>query len=446
MSTPLFSPCRSRRMRRISRSIAVTAIAGLILFSSAPQAAQPPLTLQSAQRTALERSRQLVAQDFAIASARERAIAAAQLPDPVVKLGVDNLPVSGADRFSLTRDFMTMARVGLMQELTRPDKRQLRADRFEREADKALAQKLAAAATTERDTALAWLDTYYAEAMAAVIYEIATQSKLEIQAAEGAYRAGRGNQADVITAQSARVAFEDRASEARRKVLNARAILARWVGDAAELPLSGEPAIDVIRLDPATLDTDLAHHPQIAVLNRQEDIAAAEVRIAQVNRKSDWTVELAYQQRGPSYSNMISVGVSIPWQWDQKNRQDRELSSKLAMVEQARAERDEMLRAHVAETRALINEWENGRERQARYQRDLIPLASARIEAVITAYRGGKSSLGDVLAARRNEIDVRIQALQLAADTARTWAQINFLFPTDAHGLHPAAIKQGETK
>ena len=35
-----------------------------------------------------------------------------------------------------------------------------------------------------------------------------------------------------------------------------------------------------------------------------------------------------------------------------------------------------------------------------------------------------RTRIADVLAARRNEIDVRIQALQLAADTARIWAQM----------------------
>jgi outer membrane protein TolC len=374
------------------------------------------------------------------------AVAAGQLPDPVIKLGLDNLPISGSDRFSLTRDFMTMGRVAVMQELTRSDKRELRAGRFEREADRARAQKAAAAATIERDTAIAWIERYYAEAMTAVIDETESQAKLEIQAAEGAYRAGRGSQADVFAARSALVAFEDRASEARRKVRNAKAVLARWIGDAADGPLTGNPSIDSIRVEAATLDTDLVHHPQIDVLRKQEDIAAAEARIAQANRESDWSVELAYQQRGPSYSNMISIGVSIPWQWDRKNRQDREVSAKLAMVEQARAERDEMLRAHVAETRAMINEWENGRERLARYQRDMIPLAASRIEAAITAYRGGKSTLADVLAARRNEIDIRIQALQLAADAAKLWAQINFLFPTDAYREHSRGVGQGGIK
>lgn len=433
-------------VRWIFERLGIAAFVGALALPSVAHSADSPLTLAAAQRRAVERSRQLGAQDFAVTAARDLAVAAGQLPDPVIRIGIDNLPVTTADRFSLTRDFMTMRRIGVMQEVTSSDKLQLRADRFEREADKAVALKSSTTAAIERDTALAWLDRYYAEAMAAVIAEIGGQAKLEIQAAEGAYRAGRGTQAEIFAAHAALAAFEDRASEVQRRVRNAKAMLARWIGDGANFPLAGEPATNAIRLDPATLESQLAHHPQIAVLDKSEEIAKAEVRIAQANKKSDWTVELAYQQRGPAYSNMISVGVSIPWQWDQKNRQDRQLSAKLAMVEQTRAERDELLREHVAQTRTMINEWENDRERHARYERDLIPLANARTEAVMTAYRGGKSSLADVLAARRNEIDVRIQALQLAADTARVWAQINFLFPTDATAAHSAVITPGETK
>jgi len=442
-SLPALRPLRSRIGRGILRA---AARAGALVLAVAAGAVNAQVTLEAAQHKAVERSRQLVAQDFAATAAREMAVAAGQLPDPVVRIGVDNLPVSGSDRFSLTRDFMTMGRIGVMQELTGADKRQLRADRYEREADRALAQKVSTTAAIRRDTAVAWLERYYAEAMAAVIGELGDQARLEIEQAEGAYRAGRGNQAEVFGARIAMAAFEDRESEAQRKVRNAKAMLARWIGDDAELPLAGAPAIDRIHIDPATLATALTHHPQIAVLNRQEEVATAEAKIAQANRRPDWTVEVAYQQRGPSYSNMISIGVSIPWQWDRRNRQDRELSSKLALAEQIRAERDELLREHIAETRSMINEWENGRERQARYQRDLIPLASSRTEAVITAYRGGKSSLADVLAARRSEIDVRIQALQLAADTARTWAQINFLVPDDAAGSHMEPMRGGGSK
>jgi outer membrane protein TolC len=341
---------------------------------------------------------------------------------------------------------MTMGRVALMQELTADDKRRLRAQRFEREADKAGAQKASAAAAIERDTALAWLERYYAEAVAAVVDEFGAQAKLEIQAAEGAYRAGRGSQADVFAAQGAAGQIEDRASEARRKVRTAKIALARWIGDAAELPLAGDPQSGRIRLEATTLERDLASHPQVDVLTQQHAVAVSEATLARANRESDWTVEVAYQQRGPSNSNMVSVGVSIPWQWDRRNRQDRDLAAKLALADQARAERDEALRAHVAETRALIAEWENGHERRSRFERDLVPLANARTEAAIGAYRGGRSSLAEVLTARRNEIDVRLQALQLAADTARLWAQIDYQFPSGPRGVRRTANDGGASK
>ena len=436
--------CKS--VHRLSRRISFAAAIGMVALSANVYSAEPPLTLAAAQRLAVSRSRQLPANDYAVTAAREMAVAAGQLPDPVLKAGVDNLPVNGPDRFSLTNDFMTMRRVGIMQEITRSDKRQWRAARFEREADKSGAEKNEALAAIQRDSALAWLDRYYAEAMVTVIAEQATQAKFEIQAAEGAYRAGRGNRADIFSARSAYATFQDRASEAERRVRNARTMLARWVGNDGNLPLAGKPAIDVIRLDRADLETQLAHHPRIAVLTKQEEIAVVDVKLAEANRKADWSVEVAYQQRGPAYSNMVSAGVSIPLQWDRKNRQDREISSKLALVEQAKAERDEMLRSHVAETLVMMNEWENGRERSARFEQELIPLANSRTLAAIAAYRGGKTTLADVLLARRNEIDVRIQALQLQTEVARLWAQLNFLFPDDSVIASSAAAIHRDVK
>lgn len=436
----LFSahPSVRNTILRLSARIGLAALAGSLALVANVYAVEAPLTLAEAQRRAVDRSRQLTAQDFSAAAARDMAVAAGQLPDPVLKVGIDNLPVTGRDRGSLNNDFMSMRRVGLMQEMTGSDKRRLRSQRFQLEAQKTLAEKTVATAAIERDTALAWLERYYADAMAAVVAEQGEQARLEIQAAEGAYRAGRGSQSDVLAAQSALTMFADRASEIRRRVRNANTMLARWIGNAADLALAEKPATDAIRLDPATLDSAIAHHPEIAVLSKQVEVAEADAKLAKANEKADWTVEVGFQQRSAAYSNMVSVGLSIPLQWDRKNRQDRELSAKLAVVEQVKAEREDMLRAHVAETRAMIEEWQNDRERHARYMNELIPLASQRTLAAIAAYRGGKVGLADVLAARRNVIDVRIQALQLATEADRLWAQLNFLFPADDAMAHTA--------
>ena len=408
-----------------------------ILFAPFALGAETSLTLPEAQRLAVARSRQLMAQELAVTAAREMAVAAGQLPDPVATVGINNLPTNGPDAWSLTRDFMTMTSVGVMQEITRAEKREARAARYEREADKARAERSVSIANIQRDTALAWLDRYYAEAMLRVISEQRSQAEVEIEAAESAYRVGRGNLVDILAARNALVLLDDRASEVGRKLAAAKIALARWIGDEAQAPLGDKPTIDAIRFDPNSLEQDLAHHPELAVLAQKEEVAAAEVRVAQTNKKADWSVALMYSQRGPAYSNMISLNVSVPLQWDQRNRQDREVAAKLAMLDQAQAEREDMLRAHTAEVRAMIAEWENDRERRSRYEREVLPLATERTESILTAYRGAKASIADVLMARRGEIDVRLQALQLEMDTARLWAQLNFLVPEDVvgHGI-----------
>src|SRR5438132_696012 len=427
------------------RVAALIALAALTIIAVPVSGADAPLTLAEAQRLAVERSRMLAGQDSAVTASREMAVAAGQLPDPVLKLEVNDLPLNGPDRFSLTRDSFTMRNLGVMQELTREAKREARADRFEREAEKTLAERRATIAVIRRDTALAWLDRYYAEAMATVVAEQSRAARAEIEAAESAYRTGRGNLADVLAARRTLVGLDDRASEVGRKARAARIALARWIGNNADAPLAGKPAIDAILLDPGTLETDIVDHPELAVLAKKEDIAAAEVRVAQANKKADWSVEVVYSQRGPAYSNMVSVNVSVPLQWDQKNRQDREIAAKLAMLDQARAEREDLVRSHTAEVRAMIAEWENDRERQNRYERELLPLAAERTQATLSAYRRAKAGITEVLLARRNEVDLRMQALQLEMDTARLWAQLNFLVP-EGDAMHGVLIPTKDPK
>lgn len=391
------------------------------------------LTLAQAQQRALERSRSLSARDAAIGAARELALAAGRLPDPVLRAGIDNLPVSGAERFQIGADFMTMRRIGLMQELTASDKRRLRAAQFERTADQATAEKEAAAARIERDTAQAWFDLYYAQQMAELVRRQAAQAQLDLEAAQAAYRAGKGSQGDVFAAGGRSGSVQDRLSEFETRVRTARSMLARWAGPDAETAPAGLPDTGRLRFDPAALDSQLAHHPEIALLERREALARAEVRLAEANRHPDWSVEVALQQRGQGYSNMLSVGVSVPLQWNRTQRQDRELVAKIMQADGARDEREEGLRAHAAELRVLLDEWRSSRERGARYGRELLPLAANRSAALLAAYRGGKAGLAEVLAARREEVELRLQGLQLEAETARRWVQLNFLYPSGKH-------------
>jgi outer membrane protein TolC len=90
----------------------------------------------------------------------------------------------------------------------------------------------------------------------------------------------------------------------------------------------------------------------------------------------------------------------------------------------------------VAELLAMWQEWQGNRERLTRYDSSIIPLATERTRASLAAYRGSAGPLAAVLEARRNEIDTRIDRLRIEMDTARLWAQLNYLIPV-AHGGTP---------
>lgn len=393
--------------------------------------AQQPLTLAEALRLAQDRSRQLPAQESAAIAARQMAMAAGQLPDPVLKAGINNLPINGVDRFSLTRDFMTMRSVGVMQEFTRDEKRKARSARFDREAEAAEAGRAAALANLRRDTAMAWLERYYQERTLEALQAQRVEATLQIEAADAAYRSGRGAQADVFAARAAVGWIDDRIRQTGRQIATGKTRLARWVGDGADQALGAPPPLAAVRLSGANLEAQMERHPQFAMMLKQEAVARAEVHIAQSNKRADWSVELMYQQRGPAYSNMVSVNVSVPLQWDQKDRQDRDVAAKLALAEQMRAQREEAVREYMAEIQAWLQEWQSNRDRLAYYDSALIPLAADRTRAAIAAYRGGAGPLASVLEARRLEIDARIEQLGLERETASVWARLEYLFPDE---------------
>jgi len=428
-----FLPSARRARRPAPRPRPLLAAAWALAGAAAMAQTPPPaLTLDQAVHTAHARSLQLQAQEAAAAAARHMAVAAGQRPDPVLKAGIDNLPTEGPEAWSVARDFMTMRSIAVMQEFTRADKRRARAARFEREAEAAEAARAVAEAQVQRDTATAWLDRHYQERMLALLLGQRDEARLQVDAADAAYRGGRGAQADLFAARSALAQADDRIAQAERQVATATTRLVRWVGDAARAPLAPPPALDTVRLDLARLDVVLGHHPEVALRTRQEEVARAEAEMARTERRPDWTAELAYSQRGPAFSPMVSFNVSVPLPWNRADRQDRELAARLATVERMRAEREETTREHVAETRALLQEWQGQRARAERYDAALVPLAGERTRAALAAYRGGAGRLGDVLEARRMEIDARMERLRLEMDAARLWAQLRYLVP-EAH-------------
>src|SRR3546814_2194294 len=94
---------------------------------------------------------------------RSAATAAGKLPDPKLGVGLDNFPVSGPPAGSFAEDSMTMARVGISQDVPNAAKRHARAGRAQADIAAAEATILSETRRVRVATALAWIDLAYTE-------------------------------------------------------------------------------------------------------------------------------------------------------------------------------------------------------------------------------------------------------------------------------------------
>lgn len=411
---------------------AVLALAGLLALIT-PAAANEPLSLGAAVSAALARSRSLDASTAAAQGAREMAVAAAQRPDPVLRLSLEDLPVEGPERGSFST---TMRSIALMQTLPNADKRRARAERFEREADAALSERAQRVAMLQTEVAQAWLERRMQEQRMLLLQAQITEARVLVQTTEAALRGGRGSTADAFSARDALAQLEQGLIGAQAERANSRLTLARFTGGPPNQPLADPPPIR--QTTAAVGDADpWRNFPDLVALQAREAVARAEAEVARQELKPDWSAEIMFSQRGPQFSNMVSIGVSVPLQWDRPQRQQRELAARLARVNELEAEREEQTRERALQVQRWQHDWRAGLDRLAHLDAQRQPLVTQRVDVTLAAYRGGRESLGPVLQARRDALNLALERLALERDTAGLWAQLEYLIPDTATGVKP---------
>jgi outer membrane protein TolC len=219
--------------------------------------------------------------------------------------------------------------------------------------------------------------------------------------------------------------IRDQLLKAQQSLQTALIGLSRWT--AAPVPdVSGEPPAPESVV--ASLPPEELQRVEPALINASSEIgvADADTAVAHSNRSPNWTWEVAYQQRGGQYSNMVSVGVSIPIPLNRSDRQDRDTAEKAELGTKARLMYEDAQRQVDADIRNLSATLASGRERIANLNASLLPAADQRLQLSTAAYRAGTGSLADTFAARRAVLDARLQVLDLQRDVSLTWAQLEY--------------------
>jgi len=390
-----------------------------------------PLSLTEAVKLADTQSPAITARQAAAESAESAIEPAGALPDPQLVAGVDNLPVTTGDAFSLTRDFMTMRKIGVMQEFPRGEKRHLRTERAQATAAREQALLISEQLSVREGVARAWIVRATAERRLLLLHELEPRAKVQVAAATAALSAGRASAADGIAAKSAQALLADRISQAEREVEVARAEFARWLPDDAERSLGDAPNWSELGVDPDSLVANAAHHRELLAYDAAEQFATTEVSLARAEKRPDWSVEFDYAQRGPAYSKMISLEFRIGLPIFAAHRQDPTIASKQAALAQIEAEREDARRMHIALLRKAVATWRSARDRVQRYECELLPLANDRADAALAAYRGGRGDLQASLTALDQAIDQRIAYTELQDVLGQSWATLHFAFPKE---------------
>lgn len=389
------------------------------------------LPLGEAERLALARDVSAPARTAQAEALREQSVAAAQLPDPKLKLGAMSLPT---DTFSRSQEAMTQLQIGVVQNFPPGRTLALRGDRGAAMAAAADAMADAERLRVLRDTRIAWLEVQYQIEAEHILVQSRGLFTDLVEVTRAQYASGRRNQQDVLRAQLELALLGDRLLQVRTRQDEARAGLGRLIGPAeARRPLTaGRPQLPVPP-DYATLAQGLPRHPLIAVEDRRVTASQLDVGLARQRYKPAWSLDVTYGDSagtnpdGSDRPDYLSAMVLLDVPLFADKRQDRLLAASQKEVQAASLTRADRLYELQRMLEAEHARWRLLNERRQHYEERLITEAGQNALAALRAYEAAVTDFSTVMRARITELDLRLDALRVAIDAAQVQARLLYL-------------------
>ncbi len=413
------------RRSRTFTAIAAIVVASLFLPAATGAQTRAPLTVAEAERLAVTGE-----PGQAVLDARADAIAAeanvvASLPDPVLRVGLNNYPFESG---GFSTEGMTHVGVGLRQAFPRGKTRALRREQLEWQSSAVRGQADARQRDVTEATRIAWLDLFYWRHAHTLVSESRPFFADLVTITRSLYSVGRRSQQDVLRAELELSRLDDRLIDIERERESARARLAQWVGDAAIRPLPpGLPAWTEMP-DIEEFEMSISSHPLLASANAGIEASRAAVDVADQRAKPGWSLDVGYSYRegqlpsGQPRSDFVSVGVTVDLPFFRKSAVDDTLTSALRNASAAESERERLLRGLRREIQIEHTRWHDLSRRLDLYEDRLLGQARAHARASLDAYQSDTADFADVMRAYIDDLDARVDHLRLKVERAQTWA------------------------
>ena len=384
-----------------------------------------PLTFEQALTRAALEAPSLRASELGVDAARASAIAAGRLPDPRLRLGLSNFPVSGPSAGRFDESMMTMFEVGLQQDVPSQARRRAEQDIAQAEVDVARAQTATTLWEVRIAAGEAWIDLRYAERRLAVLDELLASLEPLWEATPGAVASSRLRPAQALGPVELKAQLEDRRDRLVADIAGARARLPRWTGDPAPTTDGAPPDID---LDPAARPIRLADLPPLRAYRAAAGRAEADIDLARAGRRPDWSFEVGYSRRDPMFGDLVSVGASVRLPLFQATRQEPQIAARSADARRVSAEREAVERAWSAELEADLARYASARTRWIRAREVVLPNLRERSDLETASYAAGSAGLAEILDAFTALANARLDALDREAEVARLAVQITLTY------------------
>lgn len=409
-----FSPSRAR-------------ICAAILLALPLWAAAQPAALGSDLASLLEYARQnnpdLAAMRHEAAAAAQRVQPAGALPDPVLRIELENFNNYGSNaRPSLQPSKVGQTKYTLMQQLPAWGKRDLR-----RNAAEADARQSHARASVLWAEQAARIRTAYAQYFLASRNERITRELLDLvsrieQVAQMRYAGGLAPQQDVIRAQLEQTAMRSDlisvANEKRQVQARLNGLLGRTQASLLAEP-DGLPALPATVALPAEdlMSRARAVNPLVLAESARLQAAQSTRDLTLRNRYPDFNVGIAPTQMGSRLTEwMLMVEFNIPLQQSTRRSQEREAA---AMVEAARARTEAAANQAASDLQEQLSALEAARRTDELIRTRQLPQAELGLQSAVAGYETGKVDFTALLDAQRQIRKARLDLLK-----AQTEAQI----------------------
>ncbi|AEA96458.1 MULTISPECIES: TolC family protein [Alteromonas] len=443
----------------MNRFCLFVSIWGAFSFSMvSPAIANEKLTLKRAVEIAVENDPWLVGSTHRERATLSSSVVASSLPDPVVNIGLANVPTDG---FAFDQEPMTQLKVGVSQMFPRGDSLAIRSRQLREQAAEHPLMRADRVAKARVQVSNLWLEIYRAQQSVKLIDEDKAlfEQLSDIAKANYSTAFGRVNQQDIVRAKLELTRLEDRLTKLRALEERATGKLLEWLVRDQNYPSqSGFDAFSRLTLphalpeiknmgqnmrtilerrDQQSLAMVLNQHPLILSIEQRIRASQTGIDLAKEKYKPQWGVNASYAYRddtpdGTSRADFLSMGVSFDVPLFTENRQDQEVSAAVSLSEAIKTDKRLVLREMMSYIQSLYAENERLMERQALYELELLEQMQEQAEASLNAYTNDEGDFAEVVRARIADLNARIDALDISVDLVKTKIQLNYYFDTNA--------------